>query len=252
MFLYVFNWDFGVIVLEVCNMFVGVYIVWIIDFNGCLVEEMVLINEFLLLQVVIQEEQALSCGFFLDGILFVFVIGGILFYIYNWLDGSGILLWIGLLFGNYIVIVIDVNDCFVILSYMFEFGFIVDVGFEQEFDCVNIVVVLQGSVSVVGLEIFYVWIILDGNIFLGVNILNLLVDVFGIYILIVMDNSQLDCFLEDLVVVIEDFYEFVLIVDLINCDFVNILYVLVLFGGNFVWIYLDGLMVLGQNLVGMI
>lgn len=247
---YVFNWDFGATASEVCNMPAGVYTVWITDSNGCSVEEMVLINEPPPLQAVIQEEQAPSCGSSSDGILSVFVTGGTPPYTYNWPDGSGTSPWIGLPPGNYTVTVTDANDCSVILSYTLEPGLTADAGPEQELDCVNTAVVLQGSASAAGPEISYAWTTPDGNILSGANTLNPLVDAPGTYILIVTDNSQPDCFSEDLVVVTEDLYEPVLIADLINCDSANILYAPALPGGNPAWTYPDGSTVSGQNPAG--
>lgn len=247
---YVFNWNFGATASEVCNMPAGVYTVWITDSNGCSVEEMVLINEPAPLQAVIQEEQAPSCGSSSDGILSVFVTGGTPPYTYTWLDGSGTSPWTDLSPGNYTLTVTDANDCSIILSYTLEPGLTVDAGPEQELDCVNTAVVLQGSASAAGPDISYSWTTPDGNILSGANSLNPLVDAPGTYILIVTDNSQPDCFSEDLVVVTEDLYEPVLITDLISCDSANILFAPAMPGGNPTWTYPDGSTVTGQNPTG--
>lgn len=247
---YVFNWNFGATTSEVCNMPAGVYIVWITDANGCTVEEMVLINEPPPLQAVIEEEQAPSCGSSSDGILSVFVTGGTPPYTYNWPDGSGTSPWIGLPSGNYTVTVTDANDCSIIVSYTLEPGLNADAGPEQELDCATTVVVLEGSASIAGPDISYAWTTPDGNILSGANTLNPLVDAPGTYILIVTDNSQPDCFSEDLVIVTEDLYEPTLIADLISCDSANLLYAPALPGGNPIWTYPDGSTVSGQNPTG--
>lgn len=58
----------------------------------------------------------------------------------------------------------------------------VDVGLVIMLNCVEIIYILQALVSGNGL-FFYVWILQDGNIVIGSNDLNVIIDVLGIYIL---------------------------------------------------------------------
>lgn len=141
----------------------------------------------------------------LMGVLFSLVIGGIFLYQYLFNGFSSIMGdYNGLVVGNYFLEIMDVNGCgisvdiMVIVLDVLEIDLFVFVMFCDEF--------LEFFVGMVGI---YEW-------FIGVIIVNIMVDIFGFYFLIVM--NVVNCFV---MVIVEVVFGEVLVVMLDN-DFLEI------------------------------
>lgn len=108
-FFYQFMWSSGGNVVVVIGLFVGKYIVIVMDVNGCVIIVEVIVGEdILFLLLVISQYVIIDCQGVVVGVFFVKVIGGKSFFIYVWSNGGVGENVNGLIVGVYILIVIDV------------------------------------------------------------------------------------------------------------------------------------------------
>lgn len=89
---------------------VGIYIVIVIDVNECEVMVMVIIEEVFEFDINVDVFEVV-CGVGNIGEVFVEVIGGLLFYIYEWSIGEFDINIENFFEGIYFVMVMDVNGC---------------------------------------------------------------------------------------------------------------------------------------------
>lgn len=97
--------------------------------------------------------------------------------------------------------------------------FIVMIDFVEDFMCICLSVSLDVIVNSVSGNMFFSWVIMDGNIILGVNMLQLEVNQFGIYIFMVEDVNN-NCWVQvGIVVIFDDLLLFVVVgIDMLfNC-----------------------------------
>lgn len=193
MFVYIYSWSNGVIGLIVFGLFVGMYIVIVIDVNGCMVIVSFIVMEMFLVNVLIIGE-IVVCGVEDFGFVGIIVNGGIFFYIYNWSIGVIIEDIIDLSSGIYFVIVMDVVGC------MGEVSIIINVISDFFVNLILCDVLCFGDnngsvfVVVVGGDMLYIYMWSMGDI--GNEIIGLVV---GIYFVMVMEVNG--CFVEISVIV---------------------------------------------------
>lgn len=90
MVFYIYSWlVVGVNMFQLMNFGLGIYIVMVMDSNGCFGIVEYVIVEVMLLVVMIEILVYIDVDF-CNGIVIVIVFGGIFFYIYEWLNIFGI------------------------------------------------------------------------------------------------------------------------------------------------------------------
>lgn len=102
--------------LMVINLFVGIYIVIVIDVNDCVDVFIVEINELEVIDFNIFVDVGNICENIIDGVVSVSVMGGMFLFFYEWSNGVIIFFIFNLLVGIYIVMVIDIVECMVMVS----------------------------------------------------------------------------------------------------------------------------------------
>lgn len=88
------------------------------DVYNCVVNIMVIVNEFVQFMVIFFNYMDVFCYGVCDGIVIVIIGGGIILYSYNWLDGIIGVFIFGFCVGIYIVDVMDVYVCMISQSFM--------------------------------------------------------------------------------------------------------------------------------------
>lgn len=233
----------------VCNLSAGTYEVIVTDANGCIAVGAATIAAppAMNLDVIIVQQP--TCETSQDGILEVFVTGGVPPYSFLWANGATTNSINGLGPGIYGITVTDANGCSMVNEVELLPLTIADAGPDQFLSCNTASVILDGSNSSAGPDITYTWTDSEGTVISNAPTVE--VNVPGLYQLTVENTAELFCFSYDDVAVVENFpLPPFLDYSLVSCDSALLTYEVNIVNFTGTWTLPDDTQVPAETIVG--